>query len=438
MKTVVEVRVPFLPLFADDVPRFLVVVAHRRAGKTVATLQRLVAAALEPGGLPDRRYAFVAPYRAQSKSIAWDYLKRFVSGLGASINEAELRADLPGGARIQLFGADNPDAIRGQYFDGAVLDEYAQMDPDTWDQVMRPALSDRGGWCTFIGTFKGRNAFWRLYRKAACTSGWGRLMLKASETGLIPDRELADLRASMSREAYEQELECSATANLKGAYYAELMSEAEKRGRITEVPYDPALPTITAWDLGVRDSTAIWIVQPSPGGAIHVIDYLESSGVGLDWYIDQLKAKRYRYDRHIAPADIAVVELGTGRSRKEVAAGLGVDFEVCRSHKVPDGIEAMRVLIPRMWFDAKKTTRLVDAMSLYRQEWDPKLQAFRASPLHDWTSHCADAGRYLAMSDALDSGFRGAGYQVNPDARINLPGQPVAPKRARAPGAYVR
>jgi hypothetical protein len=229
--------------------------------------------------------------------------------------------------------------------------------------------------------------------------GWGRWMFKASETGLIPDLELAAAKRAMSREAYEQEFECSFTSANRGAFYGQLMEDAEAAGRITEVPYDPALSCVTAWDLGVRDATAIVVLQPAPGGAIHVVDFIESSGVGLPWYAEQLSTRPYRYTEHIAPPDIMVTELGTGRSRFEIAGNHGIRFTVARPHRVMDGIEAVRTLIPRMWFDRERCGRLVEALGLYRQEWDSKTQAFRPTPLHDWTSHACDAVRYYAMTD---------------------------------------
>jgi phage terminase large subunit len=412
----IEVRREFLPLFGASPPRFSVVVAHRRAGKTVAAVQKLIAAALDKGPA-NRRYAFVAPLRIQAKNVAWDYLKRMVRAFPRSnINESELRVDLLNGSRIQLYGADNPDALRGGYLDGVVLDEHSQMDPRTWDEILRPMLADRQGWALFIGTPAGKNEFWRLYEHAATADGWARFMFRASETGIIQAGELAAAKAAMSDEAYQQEFECSFTSSTRGAFYGALMEAAEFDGRITKVPYDPSLQCITAWDLGVRDSTAIWIVQPAPGGAIHVIDYIESSGVGLDWYADALKAKPYRYSQHIAPHDIEVTELGTGRSRREVAGSLGIAFDVCRQHKVPDGINAVRVLIPRMWFDREKCARGIEALAQYRQEWDGKLQAFRASPLHDWCSHGADAMRYYAMGIVSTT----ATLLDDPSVRINI------------------
>ena len=396
----VPFRPAFEPLFVGP-RRYSVVVAHRRAGKTIASLQRLVLGALTLKA-PDPRFGFIAPLRVQAKTIAWDPLKAMARQVpGVQVNESELRVDFPNGGRVRLYGADSPDAIRGGYLDGAVMDEHAQMDPDLWDKVVRPMLTDREGWAQFIGTPAGKNEFFRLFQAAENDPEWTRLMLRASETGIIPAHELKALRRTMSDEAFEQEYECSFTSAIRGRFYGTLMERAEAEGRITSVPYDPALPCVTSWDLGVRDATGIWILQPAPGGAIYAVEYIEGNGVGLPWYANELKARQYAYTEHHAPHDIEVTEFGTGRSRREIAASLGIHFAPAKQHKVADGIEAVRSILPRMWFDKDKCERGIQALSAYRQEWDNKLQSYKPTPLHDWSSHCADALRTYAMSNAL-------------------------------------
>lgn len=185
--------------------RFGVVVAHRRAGKTVAAIFDLVDAAIRCPK-PDGRFAYVAPLYAQAKDVAWTYLKRAVSPLpGVTINESELRVDLPNGSRIRLYGADNYDRLRGIYLDGVVLDEFADMDPRAWSEVIRPALADRGGWAVFIGTPKGRNAFADLYERAEADPEWYALRLRASQTGIIPTQELEALRAELTPNEFRRE-----------------------------------------------------------------------------------------------------------------------------------------------------------------------------------------------------------------------------------------
>ena len=390
--------------------RFACIVAHRRAGKTVACIHDLQDAALRSTKLRHRS-AYVAPLRNQAKTVAWDYLKAAAGPLlelGATINEAELRVDYPNGGQVRLHGADNIDALRGIYLDDVVLDEPAQHDPALWPQVIRPALSDRHGRATFIGTPKGRNAFFEVHRKALTDTDWYHLMLKASETGLVPADELDAVQRDLTPEEYEQEYECSFEAAIIGAYYGKLMAQAEKDKRISGVPYDPAAMVWTSWDLGIRDATAIWFAQVI-GREVRIIDYYEASGVDLGHYVREIVGRPYVYAGHIVPHDAQAKELGTGKSRLEVLESLGLkNIEFAPIHRVEDGINAVRMFIPRCWFDSAKCARGVDALKLYRSDYDGKLQVLRPSPVHDWTSHPADSFRYLAMTldrRAVSTGF---------------------------------
>ena len=401
---------PQFAAFHARLERFACIVAHRRAGKTVACVHDLQRGALQSHKLRPR-FAYLSPFLRQSKQVAWDYLRAAMGpsrAIGASVHETELRVDYPNGGQVRLFGADNPDALRGIYLDGVVLDEYADMDPRVWSEIIRPALADRQGWAVFIGTPKGRNAFFDLWRRAQSEPGWFSLMLKASETGLIAPEELALARRDLSEAQYAQEFECSFDAAVVGAYYGALMRQAESDGRITGVPYDPAALVWTAWDLGIRDATAIWFAQ-MVGREIRIIDYYEASGVDLGHYARALMAKPYAYAGHIVPHDAQAKELGTGKSRLEVLAGLGLKgITLAPMHRIEDGINAVRVVIPRCWFEAKKCARGLDALRLYRAEHDDKLGVLRPHPVHDWTSHAADAFRYLAMTldrQTATSGF---------------------------------
>lgn len=390
-----EVRDQFRPLHARKT-RWSIGVCHRRAGKTVSHINELIIGATKCQR-QNPRFAYVAPQLNQAKDIAWTYLKEYTAFLSPKINESELWVELPGGARIRIYGADNPDRLRGIYLDGVVLDEFGDMDPTIWTQVIRPALSDRKGWACFIGTPKGKNTFYKLWVEAENDPDWTRLLLKASTTGLLDEKELSDARKMMSEDEFAQEYECSFEAAVKGAYYAKELNEAESAGRITSVPYDPRVPVHTAWDLGVADSTVVWFIQ-CVGLETRWIDCLKGEGVGLDWYAKELNARPYLYGEHHLPHDVEVRELGTGKSRKEVLEGLGIrNIIVGKALPVADGIQALRMLLPTSWFDAEKCKEGIEALRMYRREWDDKRQEFRPHPLHDWTSHYADAGRQFAV-----------------------------------------
>lgn len=393
-------RAQFIP-YHRRTARFSVLVCHRRAGKTVACVHDLLKSALETDK-PSALFAYIAPYLSQAKTVAWKYLKEAVFPLmryGAKINESELRVDLPNGSQIRLWGGDHPDALRGVRLDGVILDEGADMDPRLWSEVLRPALSDRKGWATFIGTPKGRNDFYELYERAKADPTWYHVLMRADETKLIDPEELELARKDLSEDQFAQEFLCNFNASFQGSYYARLIQDAEDSGRICGVPYDPASQVYTAWDLGVRDSTAIvWMQQA--GKEVHVIDAYEASGVGLDHYVAKIKEKNYNYGSHILPHDIRVRELSTGKTRMEILESMGLrgKIEIAPQHTVEDGINGVRVFLPRCYFDLKKTKILTDALRNYRSEYNDKLQALRPAPLHDWTSHFADAFRYGAMT----------------------------------------
>jgi hypothetical protein len=356
-------------------------VCHRRAGKTVAAINDLIRRALACG-LAQPRGAYIAPFQKQAKDAAWEYLRHY--GLevpGAEAKETELSLDLPKGGRVRLYGADNPDALRGIYLDEVVLDEYAQMRDGLWSEVIRPALADRRGGATFIGTPMGRNGFAALWERAKEDPAWFTLMLKASESGILPAEELAAARLEMSADQYAQEFECSFDAAVVGAYYGAPIQQAEQDKRIGRVPWEPKVPVHTAWDLGIGDSTAIWFFQ-LVGLELRLIDYHENSGVGLSHYAGELlerKGRGWAFGEHILPHDAQVKELGTGKSRVETLQGLGISPRVLPAMPVDDGIQAVRTLLPRCWFDAERCARGIEALRQHRREYDDRLRAFKGS-----------------------------------------------------------
>ena len=379
---------------AIDSHRFVVVVAHRRMGKTVSAINHLIKAAILCDK-PNPRFAYIAPTYAQSKRVAWDYLLEFTRPLGATANIAELRVDF-WGRRISLYGSDNPDSLRGQYFDGVVIDEVGDQNPKIWNEIIRPALSDRMGWCLFIGTPKGRNHFADLRDRAQVAEGWKLLEFKASQTRLIPEKELKAAHAEMGEDKYQQEFECSFNASVEGSYYGSLINDLEAKGRMVAFERDDLCRSFVAWDLGMGDSTCLWVAQLS-GKEIRFIDCVENHGVGLDWYVKWLKDNDYAGFEQFLPHDVEVRELGTGKSRKEVLQDAGLDIKVAPRLSIADGIQAVRRMLPNCWFHPKTKAGL-EAIRNYRKEFDEKRQVFYEKPLHDWTSHYADAMRYMAIS----------------------------------------
>jgi phage terminase large subunit len=381
--------------------RFKICVSHRRWGKSVYAVTELLRKALEiKTERKDGRFAYIAPYYRQAKAVAWDYLMFYTRDIpGTKINQSELRVDLLNGSRIRLYGAgDDPDALRGIYLDGVVLDEYADMSPRMWSEVVRPALVDRKGWAIFIGTPKGRNQFWRLYEDAKNLPDWYRIVYKASETQVVDPKELVAAKQQMGEDEYMQEFECSWSAAIKGAYYGNMVIEAEQDGRITKLEYDEALPVHVAWDLGIADSCALWFFQVTMG-EIRIIDYYESGGVGLDHYVKVMEELPYSYyGNDYLPHDAKVRELGTGRTRAETLLNMGRKPRIVPSHKVDDGINAARLLLQHCYFDQEKCEDGLNALRNYQREWDDIKRVFKRTPLHNWASHASDSFRYLAMA----------------------------------------
>ncbi len=376
--------------------RWGVVVCHRRFGKTVWAINHILRAALmcEKN---NPRLAYMAPTYRQAKNVAWDYIKEYAGKIpGVRFHETELRCDLPTGARISLLGAENPDSLRGIYLDGCVMDEVADMPENVFPEVLRPALSDRKGFCIFLGTPKGHNAFYEKYEEAVANDDWLAAVYKASETGILDQEELDAAKVMMSSDQYAQEFECSWNANVPGAVYGKELEEAQADGRVTNVPYNPASKVDTFWDLGIGDSTSIWFTQ-NVGRAVHVIDYYEARGEGLPHYCKVLSSKNYLYGEHNAPHDIEVRELGTGKSRREIAWDLGLNFRVVPKLPIEDGIHAAQMLIPRLYFDREKCKHGLECLRQYHRAYNERTRSFRATPVHDFSSHAADAFRYLAV-----------------------------------------
>ena len=367
----------------DRKERFAVLVAHRRFGKTVAAINDLIRACFTVQK-DNVRVAYIAPYLSQAKAVAWDYALEYTRDIpDIKVNHSELRIDFSNGSRFRLYGADNYNAMRGLYYDAVVCDEHSDFPASAWTTVIRPSLADRKGSATFISTPKGRNEFWELYEYAKTNKDWWSGMFKASETDILDPEELEEAKRTMGEDRYEQEFECSFEAAIVGAYYAMEMKTAMQEGRITTVPYDPSVGVVTAWDLGIGDSTSIWFAQ-YVGQEIRVIDYYENSGVGLDHYAKELSSKNYHYMDHILPHDVQVKELGTGKSRLETLHNLGIqDVTIAPKLGIEDGIQAARSMLNRCWFDEEKCARGIETLRQYRRDFDEKNKSWRARPLHD-------------------------------------------------------
>lgn len=414
-----EINIPYGPrpyqaVLHNALKRFNLLVCHRRFGKTVFSIMEMIDRALR-NDLRNPQYAYIAPTYGQAKRVAWEYLKYYCSSIpNARANEAELRIDIirehadgsKDKIRFMLLGAENPDSLRGIYLDGCILDEYAQCPPMVWGEVVRPALSDRKGWAIFIGTPKGQNHFFDMMLKyqvlmqAEDTDSYYTAVYKASETGVLDDEELSDARATMTEEEYAQEYECDFAAALIGAYYGKYINDMDKAGRIMDFDYDPNYPVRTAWDLGISDTTAIWMYQ-IVGREIRILDYIENKGVGLEWYVTEINSKGYILDPWgcALPHDGAARELGTGKTRQEQLETLGLRSHIIPRQSIMDGIEAVRMLLkkPTVFIHKTNCDRGLNALRNYQRQYDKRKGLFLDKPLHNWASNGADAFRYMAL-----------------------------------------
>jgi phage terminase large subunit len=401
------IKIPYNPRpafrgFHRTKKRFGVMVCHRRAGKTVAAMNRLVKSVMTCPK-PNPRVAYIGPTFSQAKDIVWGYAKDYTRTIpGARFFEYDLRIDLPNGGRIKLYGAENPDRLRGMYFDDVVFDEFASMSPAIWEDVVRPALTDRQGSAVFLGTPKGLDAFYELWQYAQTDPDWYCLdeypehVMKASVSGILKPEELIAAFKLMDEAKYAREYECDFMATFEGAYYAENVRKCLAEGRFRAVPYDPAADVYAAWDLGMDDATSIWIFQVTHS-EWRFLDYMQDEGKGLDHYINWIKKLPYAVDMNFLPHDAKVRELtNAGKSRQLFLEDRHLKTMIVKKHAPEERIAAVRMLFPRMYFD-NKVQQGLNALRMYKAQYNERTQVMSYKPLHDKMSHAADALGYGVM-----------------------------------------
>lgn len=439
---------------------------HRRAGKDRTLFNITVLRAMERKGI----YHYFLPTYRQGRSVIWEgidartgmnFLDHIPERFVKRKDKSEMLVELVNGSIIQILASDQYNRIVGTNPIGVVFSEFALQHPRAWDYI-RPILAENGGWAVFVTTPRGHNHAYDLWELVRDNPDWYTQILTADDTEAISQTDIEFEKLSgMSDELIDQEFYCSFEGSIHGAYYSKLIAEAREAGRIGSVPYDPALPVQTWWDIGYNDTTAIWFTQiPRHGREIRVIDFYENAGADLGHYLDVLETKRlkrkFRYDeKHNAPHDFDHHEYQTGMTRKEFARGHGYIFEAGAKESPLDGIQAVRSIMPKCYFDEEhcdgvgtedagdygndpdigmvnKKKHGIRALENYRKEWDEERLVFKMKPLHDWCSNPADAFRVLAVNhrhavirraDAKDR--RGAGKAFIPDhdplagARLN-------------------
>jgi len=376
-----------------------VAVWHRRGGKDKTGLNIMIEMMLEKVGV----YYYFLPTYNQGRKIIWDgidkdgfkFIAHFPKELIAKKNDSEMKIVLKNGSLFQIVGTDNFDSVVGTNPIGTIWSEYSLQNPSAWDFV-RPILTENEGWAMFLYTPRGRNHGWQLYEMAKQNPEWFCEKLTILDTGVVtPEDVEREIREGMDPDLAQQEFYCSFEGPMAGSYYGKLIEAARTEKRIVRSLYDNRYKVNTAWDLGFTDTMVIWFFQEI-GAEVHLIDYFEQSGEGLAYYAKKLQEKPYVYGRHIAPHDIKVKELGTGKSRYEVAMELGINFELAPNLPVEEGIDTVRRMFNKCWFD-EKCDRGINALASYHREYDDIRRAFKDKPFHDWASHASDAFRMLAL-----------------------------------------
>ncbi len=386
--------------FLQSEKRWDCLVVHRRGGKTYSSLQKLLYRALRhqrPG--PPKRYAYIAPTRDQAKDIAWGYLKAFTSKIpGVVTNESDLMVKFPCGMTIRLYSGENYERMRGLYFDGVVIDEPEDIDPLAWPRVIRPCLTDYKGWAIWIGTVKGKKGQWARLTNAMNNPEWFSLLLKASDSGIIPQDELDDIRHGTDEDSFQQEYECNPNIGIPGVLFAKFMSDAEAGGRIFNFEWDRSEPVWTFWDLGSPTNTRCTYIQ-FVGREIHVIDHdadLNDPELTPGKRVAMMKAKGCNLAGHFFPHDAAAKEkIGKNFQQVMTEAGLTNIAIIPRCVEIWPGINKLAELLPRMLFHRDNCDYLIQSMEGYRRKIDKDGTVM--DKIHeDWTCHSVDTLRMLA------------------------------------------
>ncbi len=385
-----------------------ITVWHRRAGKDKTLFNLIIKKAFERVGV----YYYFFPEFAQGRRVIWDgidgagfaFRNHIPKELLKQAHVTDMKFQLVNGSIIQIIGTDKYDKVRGSNPVGCVFSEFAYQNPAAWD-VVRPILGENGGWAVFNSTPFGKNHFYDLYEQAKKNPKWHTALVTVDDSRdengerYVPEEVIEEDRLSgMSEEMIQQEYFCSFTANSQGFYYLEYLTKAEQEERIGVIPHEPDVPVDTWWDIGVGDSTSIWFTQ-TVGKELRIIDYYQNSSTGLEHYVKYLQSLPYIYGSHNFPHDMAQTEFGTGRSRMEMAESLfkNVRLNIVPKVSLEDGINAVRIIFPRCYFDATRCEKGLKALYNYHREWDDRAREFKNKPKHDWSSHAADAFRYFAV-----------------------------------------
>lgn len=381
-------------------------------------------------------YYYIFPEFNQGRKALWDNidsngfktLDHIPDAIRKRTDKSQMLVELFNGSIIQIIGASDINRIVGTNPVGIVFSEYSLMSPAVIGYLL-PIVRENGGFMWFNFTPRGDNHARVLYEQALRSDDWFVSYLTAKDAQVFDDEALEEIKREYiglygDTKLFNQEFMCSFDEPVQGSYYGELITRAEVEGRIGHVPYIAELPVHTYWDLGVGDATSIWFAQ-FKGDEIRLIDYYEANNQGLHHYAKILQERPYVYGQHWAPHDIRVREMGSGLSRIETAKGLGINFKITPKLSREDGINAVRTILSRCYFDATKAELGVSALKNYHRKYNEETKIYDDKPLHDWSSNGADAFRYLAVASKKMHSMGQVAYDDIPDyarAGLSVPG----------------
>lgn len=423
-------------------------IAHRRWGKDEITL----AATCELAHQRVASYWHCLPEYEQGRKALWNAInahtgkrridEAFPPEIRESKDEQQMLIKLKCGSTWQIIGSDRYDATVGAGVAGIIYSEWALANPSAW-AYHRPMLEENNGFAAFITTPRGRNHAKAMYDMAKANPRWFAEVSSIHQTHALTEEQVTESLAEyialygedIGRAQFEQEYECSFNAAIMGAFYAREMATLRKEGRIAEIEPIEGRPVHRAWDIGVRDDTSIWWFQVV-GAQVFVLDCYSASGVGLDHYADVV-AKRHeehswKLGADFVPHDAKVKEWGTGRTRVETMQDYGLKPQLVPGATKMDGINAARQTLARCVFHPRCEDVGISALEQYRREWDDEKKTFKANEVHDWTSHLADAFRYLALS------WKTIPAQVVEEKRDPPPGYYAVPPVPQGNGRRIR
>lgn len=426
-------------LYLENGGKRAIDIAHRRWGKDDVALHWTCCAAHQRVAT----YWHMLPQASQARKAIWEAVnphtgtrridEAFPLELRANTRENDMMIRFRNGSTWQVVGSDNFDSLVGSPPAGIVFSEFAIANPYSW-AYLKPILDENGGWSIFITTPRGKNHAHKMYLSAKNNPDWFAEVSSVLQTGRFNAAQLAEIRQEyidlFQEDAgdamYQQEYLCSFDAQILGSYYGKEITKAETEGRVGSVPHDPDLPVFSVWDLGYSDDTSIWFYQVH-WGEIRVIDHYKAAGKDLQHYAEVLYGRKivvdkrgskgepeewhlsdelpehahriaYQYGRHWGPWDARPKTLAAnGRSIVQILDDFGVRMWIAPNLDPQDGIQAVRATLPHCWFDEKRCEYGIESLKNYRREWDEDTRMFRDKPVHDWTSHAADAFRYLSL-----------------------------------------